>query len=408
MNAFTLLAEFRFPKPEFTQGYETPTLVLPDPAAPWFEYLSLGLFIAMLVLSALAMFRWRSRKLLFILMVFSVVFFGFIRQGCVCAIGAIGNVGAAMGSPEYPLSIFTLLIFLLPLLVALFLGRVFCGATCPFGALQDLLLIKNRPVPLALDAALRTIPPLFLGLAFVFAYCDMGFLICQYDPFVGLFRLDLKAGSIVFTLGFLALSTMIGRPYCRYLCPYGFLLKVASYFAQRRISITAEQNQCVNCHLCDNACPVNAIERPRLKKHKQSIHQIAKRVQVLLVLMPLFIALGVLLGHSLAERTSTLNHEVALLQKIEVNANEDDAVIAYMSSMRPLSELQTQVADIKQRVHISMMVLGAWFGFIINISLIMTYRRRYNDNYEIDAGNCINCLRCYDYCPINQQLKKNP
>ncbi len=407
MNALPLLAEFRFPKPEFTQGYETPTLVLPEPAAPWFEYLSLGLFVALLVLSALAMFRWRSRKLLFALMLFSVIFFGFIRQGCVCAIGAIGNVGAAMGSTEYPLSIFTLLIFLLPLLVALFLGRVFCGATCPFGALQDLLLIKNRPVPPALDAALRTIPPLFLGLAFVFAYCDMGFLICQYDPFVGLFRLDLKAGSIVFTLGFLALSTMIGRPYCRYLCPYGFLLKMASYFSQKRISITAEDNQCINCELCDTACPVNAIERPRLKKHKQSIHHIAKRVQILLALLPLFIAAGVLLGNSLSDRVSVLNHDVALLQKIEQQQMEDDAVISYMSSMRPITELQSQVADIKQRVDISMMALGGWFGLIINLSLIMTYRRRYNENYEIDAGNCINCLRCYDYCPINQQQKNN-
>ncbi len=407
MKALSILAEFRFPKPEFTQGYETPSLVLPGSAAPWFEYLSLGLFIALLVLSALAMFRWRSRKLLFVLMLFSVVFFGFIRQGCVCAIGAIGNVSAAAGSPEYPLSIFTLLIFLLPLLLALFLGRVFCGATCPFGALQDLLLIKNRPVPPALDAALRTIPPLFLGLAVVFAYCDMGFLICQYDPFVGLFRLDLKAGSIVFTLGFLALSTMIGRPYCRYLCPYGFLLKMASYFSQKRISITAEDNKCINCELCDTACPVNAIERPRLKKHKQSIHHIAKRVQILLALLPLFIAGGVMLGNAVTDRVSVLNHEVALLQKIEQKQMEDDAVISYMSNMRPLSELQTQVDDIKQRVHISMMVLGAWFGFIINLSLIMTYRRRYNENYEIDAGNCINCLRCYDYCPINQQQKNN-
>ncbi len=400
-NVFSLLAEFRFPKPDFSDGYETPTLYVPDPTAPWFEYLSLGIFIAILVLSALAMYKWRSRKVLMVLMVISIVFFGFIRKGCVCAIGSIGNVSAAVGSPDFPLSIFTVLIFILPLVTALFWGRVFCGAACPFGALQDLMLVKGRRVHPVIDRSLKVIPPIFLGLAIVFAFCDMGFIICLYDPFVGLFRFDLRSATLFFALLFLGLSTFVGRPYCRYLCPYGVLLKIASFFSKRHISIINENSSCINCHLCDSACPVNAIEPPPAQKKKKPIAAITQRVQMLLVTIPLFIALGAFLGASISDQVSQRNFEVALLQKIENKQLEDEDVVAFMSSQQSLPELQSYATQQKNRIFYGMMIFGGWCGFIISLSLIMAYRRRYNENYNVNKYDCINCVRCYEYCPIN-------
>ena len=37
--------------------------------------------------------------------------------------------------------------FLLPLIFALFAGRVFCAAVCPLGAAQDIVLLRPIKVP---------------------------------------------------------------------------------------------------------------------------------------------------------------------------------------------------------------------------------------------------------------------
>ena len=59
-------------------------------------------------------------------------------------------------------------------------------------------------------------------------------LICQYDPFVPLFRLN-GPGYMLFLGGvLLATGLLIGRPYCRFLCPYGVLLRLLSPFSGRR------------------------------------------------------------------------------------------------------------------------------------------------------------------------------
>ncbi len=400
------MAEFRFPKPEFSNGYASPETHVPAPPAPWFEYLSLGMLVLVMLLSALAIFKWRSRRVLLVLMVISVVFFGFIRQGCVCSVGSIGNMSAAAASADYPLSIFTVLVFLLPILVALFLGRIFCSAACPFGALQDLLMLKSVKVNPVVDGLLRMVPPIFLGLAVVFAYCDLGFLICQYDPFVGLFRLDFRSGTLIFTLSVLVLCTFVARPYCRYVCPYGFLLKLASFFAKKSISITPEDSACVNCQLCNLACPINAIELPKKKKHAESINSLAKKVQILLAMLPLFIAVGVGCGAALSDSVSGLSSEVQLLQKVQQEEVTDDAVLAFISSGQSYESLVQTVQEKRQQIFYAMMIFGAWCGLIFASYLILSYKRRYNEHYEIDRNNCVNCLRCYDYCPVNQNLKK--
>ncbi len=407
LSAPAALAEFRFPKPEFSTGYSSPETHVPDPAAPWFECLSLGMLVLIMALSALAIFKWRSRRVLLVLMIISVIFFGFIRQGCVCAVGSIGNISAAAASADYPLSIFTVLVFLLPLLVALFLGRVFCSAACPFGALQDLLMIKSIKVNPVLDGVLRMVPAIFLGLAVVFATCDLGFIICEYDPFVGLFRLDFRATTIIVTLSVLVLCTFVARPYCRYLCPYGFLLKMASFFAKKSISITPEGSSCVNCQLCNLACPINAIELPKKKKHAESINSLAKKVQILLAMLPLFIAVGVGCGSALSEPVSSLSPEIQLLRKVQNEQTSDDAVVAFLSTGRSYESLVQSAQEKKSQIHIAMMLFGAWCGLIFASHLILSYKRRYNEHYEIDPNNCVNCLRCYDYCPVNQHKKSS-
>ena len=58
----------------------------------------------------------------------------------------------------------------------------------------------------------------------------------------------------------------VGRPYCRYLCPYGGLLSWTSRLANRGVTITPDQE--LDCGLCTEACPYGAIDKMRAVRRK--------------------------------------------------------------------------------------------------------------------------------------------
>ena len=121
-----LAAQFRFPKPEFNSGYKSPVLPQPQPEANWHQYLAVGILILVMLLTGLSVYKWRSRKFQILLILFSLAFFGFYREGCVCAIGSIQNVTASLADSAFPLPLPGLAFFVLPLLVSLFFVRLFC------------------------------------------------------------------------------------------------------------------------------------------------------------------------------------------------------------------------------------------------------------------------------------------
>ena len=64
-----------------------------------------------------------------------------------------------------------------------------------------------------------------------------------------------------FGAGLLAVGTVVGRPYCRFLCPYGALLGIVSRVAWRQVQITPDEE--LDCGLCTEACPFGAIRSMR-------------------------------------------------------------------------------------------------------------------------------------------------
>jgi len=119
-----------FPPPEFSRPHPFPVVPDPLPRPELFMYLDVTLLGLGLALAAWLTLRKRSRFGVVALMLASIAYFGFWRRGCVCAIGSIQNVALALADRNYALPMVAGIFFLLPLLFALFFGRVFCAAVC--------------------------------------------------------------------------------------------------------------------------------------------------------------------------------------------------------------------------------------------------------------------------------------
>ena len=167
----------RFPPPEFESGHELPQTTYPFPESGWFGVLDVAVLLAALGLVSHFVLARRSRSGVLGMAVFSLIYFGFWRDGCICAIGAVQNVSLALFNPEYALPLTVAAFFLLPIVFTLFFGRVFCAGVCPLGALQEIATIRPIKVPMWLEHALRMFPYVYLGTAVLLAATGSAFVI---------------------------------------------------------------------------------------------------------------------------------------------------------------------------------------------------------------------------------------
>lgn len=249
------------PPPDLGTDYAYPHSNQAPTRAGWIMWLDTAALLAGLSLASLFALRLRSRRAMFWLSVASVAYLGFYRRGCVCPVGAVQNVAQAVFDSTFVVPWVVLAFFALPLVFSILFGRVFCAGVCPIGALQDLVLLRPVRVPRGLDAGLGLVRHFYLGLAVLFAATGSTYIVCTYDPMVAFFRLSAQWHIWIWSAGVLVLAMFVGRPYCRYLCPYGALLGLVARFSVRRATITPAE--CVVCGLCRDACPFGAIREAR-------------------------------------------------------------------------------------------------------------------------------------------------
>jgi ferredoxin len=336
--------------------------------------------------------------------------FEFWREGCVCSIGSIQNITLALFDASYIVPLPVIVFFVLPILFTLFFGRTFCAGVCPLGAIQDVVSVHPVRVPHWLEAGLGMIPYFYLGGAVLFAATGSRFIICEYDPFVAFFR---RSGSLeMFILGgsFLLIGLVVERPYCRFFCPYGALLNWVSRVAKSHVNITP--SECIQCHLCADACPTGVIRLPTADTFGGRPAHIRRRdrsrLLVCLVLLPLFIGLSGWFGGHLGPALSRSNATVLLAERIWLEdtgqvVERSDASAVFRATGRPLEELHAEVLNLRQQFILGGGLFGAFAGGVMGMKLVLLAIRRRSVDYEINRGGCVSCGRCFDSCPVGKE-----
>ncbi len=168
-----------------------------------------------------------------------------------------------------------LTILIAAIVSSLLARKVFCSWACPVGGISRALewigkktLWRHRRketlVPRGADLALSSLKYLLLAFflrAIVLGMDDAatyGFMTSTYnlaaDAKMLLFFTDITAAAAAVLAALVLLSVVVKHFWCRYLCPYGALLGMASWISPLRV--VRDRETCTDCKACTRACPV--------------------------------------------------------------------------------------------------------------------------------------------------------
>jgi len=146
-------------------------------------------------------------------------------------------------------------------------NKLICGWVCPFGALQELIYhlpilrkLKKRKVPFVLSNTLRgALFVVTLLLLFGIVGGRKGFVIYHFmNPF-NLFNFDIETVTVGATIvASLVVSFGFYRPFCQFVCPFGFLSWLLERVSIFRVKV--DRDRCTNCGACVSACPLDAAK----------------------------------------------------------------------------------------------------------------------------------------------------
>jgi ferredoxin len=138
----------------------------------------------------------------------------------------------------------------------------------------------------------------------------------------------------------------------------------------------------------------------------------SRRLLVLLLLVPVLIASGGIVGSRLNVPLSRINRRVLLAEQV---ARENAGIITeptletetFRQSGEPESELFREAFALRNEFGRTGFFIGCFLGFVLSIRLIELTVKKKRDQYEIDGAGCFSCGRCFAACPKEQSIRKS-
>lgn len=162
-----------------------------------------------------------------------------------------------------------LTLFLAFVLMAALFRKGFCAYICPVGFVSSCVERVGRRLKLS-----RDLPPLAARLLSVAKYLMLGrfmWFIVFTMPLAGIngflnapynmvadakmlqFFLSPTTTTLAVVFGLAVISLVIRNAWCRFLCPYGALLGLASLCSP--VTVTRDAAKCISCKACRRICP---------------------------------------------------------------------------------------------------------------------------------------------------------
>ncbi|MHB8878497.1 MAG: 4Fe-4S binding protein [Myxococcaceae bacterium] len=270
----------------------------------------LFLFLAVLVIVGVKRRRQLARR---IVQALSVGVFFWVVYSCLGVFGMIRNglFGLTLLGSVYTESFFWMALPVVVISATLVTGPVFCGWICPTGTLQDLASYFHKRLALRRAKATRR-QLAVLGAALAVFLCLLIWLSVKKQMFIedsslhwaaalllvcylvlagvvddrptralrvvsvlaivvtAVFHLSVSSpvhfafssrddpASALATLVIVIASLSVLRAFCRYLCPWGYVMGLLHRFS--RLRIAKVPSLCTDCKSCERACAVAAVD----------------------------------------------------------------------------------------------------------------------------------------------------
>jgi Fe-S-cluster-containing hydrogenase component 2 len=161
------------------------------------------------------------------------------------------------------------ILFIAFVLLAFLIRKSFCGWICPAGFISEnlarvgqLLFKKNVLLPFWLDIPLRGIKYIILFFFVFMIFFAMTpvelheFISSPYNKISDIKMMEFFPNMTMFGWSVMAiltiLSVVVNSFWCRYLCPYGALMGIVSFFSPSKVRRSDEL--CTDCGICDKVC----------------------------------------------------------------------------------------------------------------------------------------------------------
>ena len=134
------------------------------------------------------------------------------------------------------------------ILLALFIGNLFCGWACFLWRFQDVADIVgrfflrskyNKIIPLKLKNKLRWVRFFVMGITII-----LPLIFGSYNIFLSLWGFGLMAGLVI--------SLIDSHAYCKYFCMNGAMFKLASLLNKK--VLIRDKVKCIDCNICNEVC----------------------------------------------------------------------------------------------------------------------------------------------------------